>query len=119
MKFIDTAGRVDKFQAKVKSAQQTTYVKKKDKKVAKRIARREALEQAPQTMKEMMAEARKKAPEAQSAKTPDPKQTKTSKPQKTQTETIPSPQSLNDSPSFTSSHAPSDQPTDNQLTDKQ
>lgn len=50
MRFVDTQGRVEKFQTKQKAAQVKTYVKKKD--------RRKALEkkekERPKTLKEML-----------------------------------------------------------------
>src|SRR3989344_6745432 len=80
MKFIDTAGRVDKFRAKIQTAQASTYIKKKDKQAAKRAARIEALEQAPQTMKEMMTEVRKtEKPKSQKAEKPTNKEAKKQK----------------------------------------
>lgn len=69
MKYVDTAGRVDKFRHKVQMAQETHYVKKKAKKAAKIAARKAALEAAPQTMKEMMSQAKpKKAKQSKKAK---------------------------------------------------
>lgn len=59
MKYVDTAGRVDKFKAKRQVAQKTGYVKKKDKKKAKIAAQQQAMQQAPQTLKEMMSHAKK------------------------------------------------------------
>ena len=59
MKYVDTAGRVDKFKAKIEAASHTDYVKKKAKKAAKKAAQKAELDSAPQTMKEMMGQARK------------------------------------------------------------
>jgi large subunit ribosomal protein L31 len=61
MKYVDTAGRVDKFMSKVQAASQASYVKKKDKRQAKIAAQKAALASAPQTMREMMDEVKKQA----------------------------------------------------------
>ena len=56
MKFIDTMGRVEKFQKKQKSAQSKKYVKKSDRKRAA-----EQKEKAtPKTLKEMIQQEQKK-----------------------------------------------------------
>jgi large subunit ribosomal protein L31 len=58
MKYVDIAGRVDKFNERMQTAFHKTYMKKKDKKKAKKDAEQAALKAAPQTMKEMMAQVR-------------------------------------------------------------
>lgn len=56
MKFIDTMGRVEKFEKQLKSAKANTFVKKSARKQAK-----EAQEEArPSTLKEMIQQERKK-----------------------------------------------------------
>lgn len=56
MKYVDTAGRVDKFKAKVQESTKFDHMKKKAKKMAKKKAQRDAMLAAPQTMKEMIAQ---------------------------------------------------------------
>jgi len=56
MKFIDTMGRVEKFQKKLKKAQTKKYVKKADR---KKIASQKDTDR-PQTLKEMIQQQRKK-----------------------------------------------------------
>lgn len=54
MKYVDTAGRVEKFQAKQTAAATKTVIKKKDKKLLKRLAEeREALSR-PKSLQEML-----------------------------------------------------------------
>ncbi len=75
MKYVDTAGRVDKFMSKVQAASQSTYVKKKDKRQAKVAADKAALAAAPQTMREMMEGVRaetKKQPSSSPKSSPQP-----------------------------------------------
>lgn len=49
MRFVDTLGRVEKFQARQKAAQGKTYIKKKDKRNKEEKEARE-----PKTLKEML-----------------------------------------------------------------
>ena len=70
MKYVDTAGRVDKFISKIQSASQTKYVKKKDKRQAKIAADKAALAAAPQTMREMMDEVKKQSSSPKSSPKP-------------------------------------------------
>lgn len=57
MRFIDTMGRVEKFQQKQKAAQTKKYIKKADRKNKKIKKQKEA----PQTLKEMIQKQKKKA----------------------------------------------------------
>lgn len=59
MKFIDTAGRVDKFIAKQKAVIGKQVVKKKDKRRLKEEMRKQAEAEAPKTLREMMEKAKK------------------------------------------------------------
>jgi len=69
MKYVDTAGRVDKFQAKMKAASQIKYIKKKDKKAAKKARQKAALLSAPKSIKEMMQKAKQQASTQSSSST--------------------------------------------------
>ena len=70
MKYVDTAGRVDKFMSKVQAAGATKYVKKKDKKAAKLAAQKTALAAAPQSMKDMLDTAKKQSSSQKSSSKP-------------------------------------------------
>jgi len=54
MRYIDTLGRVEKFQAKQKAAQTKKYVKKKERKKLKQKAEKEAEKKRPKSLKEML-----------------------------------------------------------------
>lgn len=54
MRYVDTLGRVEKFQAKQKAAQTQEYVKKKERKKLKQKAEKEAEKKRPKTLKEML-----------------------------------------------------------------
>ena len=54
MRYIDTQGRVEKFQAKQKAAQTHDYVKKKQRKLEKRKKEEKAEKSRPKTLKEML-----------------------------------------------------------------
>jgi len=53
-KFIDTLGRVERFQAKVKAAKPDRIVKKKDKKRLKRLAQEKKDSERPKSLGEML-----------------------------------------------------------------
>jgi len=53
-KFVDTLGRVEKFQAKQKAASEKTLVPKRKKKLLKKIEEAKKEEQRPKTFKEML-----------------------------------------------------------------
>jgi len=55
MKYVDTMGRVEKFQAKQKAAQTQEYIKKKERKKLKEKAEKEAEKKRPQSLKEMLS----------------------------------------------------------------
>jgi large subunit ribosomal protein L31 len=54
-KFVDTLGRVEKFQAKQKAASEKTLVPKRKRKLLKKIEEAKKEEQRPKTFKEMLA----------------------------------------------------------------
>ncbi len=54
MKYVDTQGRVEKFQAKQKAVVGKTYVKKKDKKSLKLKKEKEQEKKRPKTLREML-----------------------------------------------------------------
>lgn len=53
-RFVDTQGRVEKFQAKQKAAAGKKYIKKKDKKVLKEKREREEEKKRPKTLTEVL-----------------------------------------------------------------
>jgi large subunit ribosomal protein L31 len=59
MKYVDTAGRVDKFIAKQKATAGKRVLKKKEKRKLKEEQRKRAEEMAPKTLKEMVERAKK------------------------------------------------------------
>lgn len=54
MKYVDTMGRVEKFQAKQKRAKEQDYLKKKERKKLKRVKEEEKEKKRPKTLKEML-----------------------------------------------------------------
>jgi len=54
MKFVDTQGRVEKFQAKQKVSSGKTYVKKKEKIRLKKAKEKEEEKRRPKTLREML-----------------------------------------------------------------
>lgn len=54
VRYVDTLGRVEKFQAKQKAAQTQEYVKKKERKKLKEKAEKEAEKKRPKSLKEML-----------------------------------------------------------------
>jgi large subunit ribosomal protein L31 len=60
MKYVDTAGRVDKFIAKRKAAEGKKVLKKKDKRRLKEEERKRAEAAAPKSLREMVADVRRK-----------------------------------------------------------
>lgn len=54
MKYVDEAGRVEKFQAKTEKIAGKEYVKKKERKRLKRIEDKKAEEKRPKSLKEML-----------------------------------------------------------------
>ncbi|MDO8551198.1 MAG: 50S ribosomal protein L31 [bacterium] len=54
MKYIDTAGRVEKFQKKQAQSLQTPQVNKKEKKLLKRLAAEKAEQERPKSLGEML-----------------------------------------------------------------
>jgi len=54
MRYVDTQGRVEKFQAKQKVAAGKKYIKKKDKKVLREKREREAEKKRPKSLKEVL-----------------------------------------------------------------
>lgn len=57
MKFVDTQGRVERFQTKQKSAKSLTYIKKRDKKRLLKKLEEEKDKKRPKTLKEMLGKA--------------------------------------------------------------
>lgn len=55
MKFVDTQGRVEKFQAKQKAVSGKKYLKKKDRRRQKRQIEEKEEKARPQTLKEMLS----------------------------------------------------------------
>lgn len=53
-RFVDTQGRVEKFQAKQKAAAAKKYIKKKEKKILKEKRAREEEKKRPKTLKEVL-----------------------------------------------------------------
>lgn len=53
MKYVDTQGRVEKFETKRKKAQKAKYVKKKERKKLKVQAEEEAEKKRPKTLKDL------------------------------------------------------------------
>lgn len=53
-KYIDTLGRVEKFQAKVKAAKPGKVVKKKDKKRLKKLEQEKKEKERPKSLREML-----------------------------------------------------------------
>jgi large subunit ribosomal protein L31 len=60
MKYIDTLGRVEKFQAKQQAAATKTYVKKKVKKMLRKKLEDKADKERPKTLREMIQKERAK-----------------------------------------------------------
>lgn len=54
MRYVDTQGRVEKFQTKQKVAKARDYVKKKEKKELKKAKEKEEEKKRPKTLKEML-----------------------------------------------------------------
>lgn len=54
MKYVDTQGRVEKFQAKQKAAKARDYVKKREKKKLKKAKEEEKEKERPKSLKEML-----------------------------------------------------------------
>lgn len=54
MKYIDTLGRVEKFQTKQKAAQAKKYIKKRDRQKLKVKREKEAEKKRPKSLKEML-----------------------------------------------------------------
>jgi large subunit ribosomal protein L31 len=61
MKFVDTQGRVEKFQARQKAVAGKTFIKKKDKKSLKRKKEKEEEKKRPKTLREMLKKPTKAA----------------------------------------------------------
>lgn len=53
-KYIDTLGRVEKFQAKLRAAKSGKVVKKKDKKRLKKLAQEKKEKERPKSLREML-----------------------------------------------------------------
>lgn len=53
-KYIDTLGRVEKFQAKIKAAKPGKAIKKKDKKQLKKLEKEKKEKERPKSLKEML-----------------------------------------------------------------
>jgi large subunit ribosomal protein L31 len=54
IKYVDTAGRVEKFQEKQKKASPQSLIKKKQKKILKKMEKEKEEEDRPKTLKEML-----------------------------------------------------------------
>lgn len=54
MRYIDTQGRVEKFEARRKEAAQKGYIKKKDKKILQEKREREEEKKRPKSLKEAL-----------------------------------------------------------------
>lgn len=59
MKYVDEAGRVEKFQAKTEKVAGKEFVKKKDRKILKRLQEKKAEEARPKSLKEMLGKGKK------------------------------------------------------------
>ncbi len=55
MKYVDTQGRVEKFETRRKTAAATKYIKKKDKKKLKEKREREAEKKRPKSLREVFS----------------------------------------------------------------
>lgn len=66
MKYVDTQGRVERFQNKMKAVAGKTYVSKKKRKV-QQVAREQAKAQGPQTLREMLQTKKPAAPKKPSS----------------------------------------------------
>jgi hypothetical protein len=58
MRFVDTLGRVERFQQKQKAASGQTLIKKKDKKLMKKLEEARQDENKPRSLKEMLEKAK-------------------------------------------------------------